>query len=146
MRKLSPIGQRLVEETFKKQRILVHLGCKIQRIDHGEVELYLPKSELSTQHHGFIHGGIITTLADTAAGLSGFSLLDDPDHTCITVELKINFMRPGDTDLISIGKLLKENRSFMVTTAEVLNIDGKLCAYMLQTIKRIRPGDLVKRS
>jgi acyl-coenzyme A thioesterase PaaI-like protein len=55
-------------------------------------------------------------------------------------------MRPGDTDLICIGKMLKENKSFMVTTAEVLNLDGKLCAYMLQTLKRIRPGDLVKKS
>jgi hypothetical protein len=34
----------------------------------------------------------------------------------------------------------------MVTTAEVLNADGKICAYMLQTIKRVRPGDLVKNS
>lgn len=34
----------------------------------------------------------------------------------------------------------------MVTSAEVLNSEGKLCAYMLQTIKRIRPGDLVKNS
>jgi acyl-coenzyme A thioesterase PaaI-like protein len=49
------------------------------------VELWLPKTELSLQHHGFIHGGVLTTLADTAAGLTGFSVLDHPDHTCITV-------------------------------------------------------------
>jgi uncharacterized protein (TIGR00369 family) len=98
------------------------------------------------QHHGFIHGGIITTLADSAAGLSGFSLLEDPEFTCITVELKINFLRPADSDVFCIGKMLKENRSFMVTTGEVLNVDGKLCAYMLQTLKRVGPGDLVKRS
>jgi uncharacterized protein (TIGR00369 family) len=108
--------------------------------------LFLPKTELSLQHHGFIHGGIITTLADTAAGLSGFSVLEDAEQTCITVELKINFLRPADTDVFCIGKMLKENRSFMVTTGEVLNMDGKLCAYMLQTVKRMGPGDLVKRA
>ncbi len=49
------------------------------------MELWLPKTELSLQHHGFIHGGVLTTLADTAAGLTGFSVLDHPEHTCITV-------------------------------------------------------------
>lgn len=107
MKQLTSIGKKLVEETFQKQRILVHLGTKIKRIDHGLVELWLPKTELSLQHHGFIHGGVITTLADTSAGLSGFSVLDHPDHTCITVELKINFIKPADSDVTCIGKVLK---------------------------------------
>jgi acyl-coenzyme A thioesterase PaaI-like protein len=47
-------------------------------------------------------------LADTAAGLAGFSVLDDETHSVITVELKINFMRPADGDSIySIGKVMK---------------------------------------
>jgi acyl-coenzyme A thioesterase PaaI-like protein len=47
-------------------------------------------------------------LADTAAGLAAFSLLDDDKHSIITVELKINFMRPADGDSIySIGRVLK---------------------------------------
>lgn len=37
MKQLTSIGKKLVEETFQKQRILVHLGTKIKRIDHGLV-------------------------------------------------------------------------------------------------------------
>ena len=38
----------------------------------------------------------------------------------------------------AVGKILKENKMLMVTTAEVFTGD-KLCAYMVQTIKRITP-------
>ena len=73
------------------------------------------------------------------AGLSAFSLLDNEQHSIITVELKINFMRPADGDSIySIGRGRKENKSLMVATAEVFTGD-KLCAYMVQTVKRIVP-------
>jgi hypothetical protein len=48
-------------------------------------------------------------------------------------------MRPADGDSIySIGRVLKETKSLMVTTAEVFTND-KLCAYMVQTVKRIMP-------
>jgi uncharacterized protein (TIGR00369 family) len=107
MKQVSLIGKKLVEDTFLKQKILVYLGSKVTRIGHGEVDLWLPKSDLSLQHHGFIHGGIITTLADTAAGLSAFSVLDHPEHTCITVELKINFIKPADSDVTAVGKIIK---------------------------------------
>jgi len=63
---------------------------------------------LALQQHGFFHGGVITTLADTAAGLSAFSVLDNEEHSVITIELKINFMRPADGDSIyGVGKVLK---------------------------------------
>jgi hypothetical protein len=50
-------------------------------------------------------------------------------------------MRPADGNSINcIGKVLKENKSLMVATAEVFTGD-KLCAYMVQTVKRIVPEE-----
>jgi acyl-coenzyme A thioesterase PaaI-like protein len=37
----------------------------------------MPKTENALQQHGFFHGGVITSLADTAAGLAGCSVLTD---------------------------------------------------------------------
>jgi len=68
----------------------------------------MPKSLTALQQHGFFHGGVITSLADTAAGLAGCSVLDNEHHSTITVELKINFLRPADGEsLYSIGHLIK---------------------------------------
>lgn len=77
MKQVSLIGKKLVEETFNKQRILVNLGSKIMKVGHGEVELWLPKTEMC------------------------------PEHTCITVELKINFIKPADSDVTALGKIIK---------------------------------------
>ena len=59
----------------------------------------------------------MSTVADTAAGLSGYTVLEDPTHSCITVEMKINFIRPANSGILGIGKLIKENKSLMTTTA-----------------------------
>ena len=55
--------------------------------------------------------------------------------------MKINFIRPADSDIKAMGKLLKANKSMMVTTAEVFTKDEKLCAFMLQTVKRNTPSN-----
>ncbi len=79
----------------------------------------MPKQASILQQHGFIHGGIVTTLADTAGGLSTFSTLQDPAESCITVELKINFMRPANTDLRAVGRVLSEGKTLLVSSAEL---------------------------
>lgn len=37
MKPASALAKKLVEDTFLKQRILVHLGTKLKRVNHGEV-------------------------------------------------------------------------------------------------------------
>lgn len=59
----------------------------------------------------------MSTLADVAGGLSSYTDISDPEHSCVTIEMKINFIKPANTDLLAVGKLLKANRSMMVSTA-----------------------------
>ena len=77
MKPATEVAHRIVKNIFSKQRILVELNTSLNNIQHGLVELSMPRSELALQHHGFFHGGIITTLADVAAGLAGHSVLQD---------------------------------------------------------------------
>ena len=137
MQTVSQVGRALVEKTFKQQKILVNLNSELRKIEHGSVHVYLPRTNLTLQQHGFIHGGLVSTVADTAAGLSAYTVLTNPEHSCVTVELKINFIRPADTGILAVGKLIKENKSLVICTAEVFTEDGKICAYMLQTVKKI---------
>lgn len=70
------------------------------------------------QHYGYFHGGIITYVADIAGGLAGISLLEDPTMNTLTVELKINFLKPGKTDfLVGKGKVIHEGGSLIVISA-----------------------------
>jgi uncharacterized protein (TIGR00369 family) len=73
----------------------------------GFVEIKLPKHPLLLQHYGFFHGGIISYLADISGGLAGISLLEDPTMSTMSVELKMNFLKPGKGDfLIGRGKVI----------------------------------------
>ena len=54
--------------SFAKQGLMQLFGASITRIAPGQVEISLaPKPELS-QQHGFVHGGALTAIADSAAG------------------------------------------------------------------------------
>lgn len=45
----------------------------------------MPKIDLVTQQHGTVHGGMISYLGDTAAGLSGYTALKNADESCVTI-------------------------------------------------------------
>jgi uncharacterized protein (TIGR00369 family) len=72
-------------------------------MDYGKIELKLPHHELALQHHGYFHGGVISYLADISGGLAACTLLKDESHSCLTVEMKINFLNPAKSNFI-IGK------------------------------------------
>jgi acyl-coenzyme A thioesterase PaaI-like protein len=44
------------------------------RIAPGEVEIALPFRDALTQQHGYIHGGIVTAIADSPCGYAAVSL------------------------------------------------------------------------
>ena len=54
----------------------------------------MPYAEAYTQHHGFVHAGIIATALDNACGYAAFSLMPDDAHV-LTVEFKANFLAPA---------------------------------------------------
>ena len=57
-----------VRASFDRQKIMSLIGAQLVRLEPGECEIHLPfKPELS-QQHGYYHGGIIGTIADSTGG------------------------------------------------------------------------------
>ena len=50
----------------------------------------MPRPEV-TQQHGYVHAGILSTMADTAGGFAGFTLFP-ADSSVLTVEFKLNLL------------------------------------------------------
>ncbi len=64
-----------LRRSFAKQGLMGLFGAEMTSIAPGQVEISLtPKPELS-QQHGFIHGGALTAIADSAAGYAALSLM-----------------------------------------------------------------------
>ena len=136
----DPNFQARIEKSFHAQGLTGHLGARLVSVAPGACEIDLPYSEAVSQQHGFFHGGVIGTIADTAGGYAAFALMD-ADDGILTVEYKINMMAPASGDLlIARGQVLRPGRTLAVTRADVFAVkDGAeiVCATMQQTLMRI---------
>ena len=136
----DPNFQVRIEKSFHAQGLMGHLGAGLVSVSPGTCEIELPFSDAVSQQHGFFHGGVIGTIADTAGGYAAFTLMD-ADDGILTVEYKINMMAPASGELlIGRGQVLRPGRTLTVSQAEVSVVkDGKetVCAAMQQTLMRI---------
>ncbi len=129
---------RRIEDSLKRQGMMIHLQARLLRVEHGLVEIALPYSEKVTQQRNGFHGGAMGALADIAGGYAGLTVLDD-GMDVTTVEYKINFLAAFQGgELRATGKVVRAGRRIIVTTAEIFHVDdqGKhsACAVMQQTL------------
>lgn len=142
----DPDFEARVRTSFASQGIMDHIGAELRKIEPGYCEIELPYSDAVSQQHGFFHGGVIGTIADSAGGYAAFSLMDADDEA-LTVEYKLNLMALALGErLIARGRVLRPGKTLTVCRAEVTVLkDGKetACAAMQQTMMRIVGRDNV---
>ena len=113
-------------------------GFRIVAITPGQAELALTRRDDLVQFFGHFHGGVITALADQAAGIAVTSGLPK-GKIGVTVEIKVNFLAPADgNELIARANTLKMSGSIGVATVEVFTKDEKserLCAFCTATMR-----------
>jgi len=133
----NPAYVQRVQESFERQKIMELLGARLARVAPGECAIELAYRPELTQQHGYFHGGIIGTIADSAGGYAALSLMPH-DASVLTVEYKMNLLAPGDGEiLIARGQVLKAGRTLVVAQVNVVvNKGGRetLCATVLQTL------------
>src|ERR1700710_1646418 len=109
-------------------------------VQPGFAELSLPRRPDLLQFFGHFHGGVITALADQAAGIAVTSGLPK-GRIGVTVEIKVNFLAPADgSELVARAKTLKMSGSIGVATVEVFTCDEtseRLCAFCTATMRAL---------
>lgn len=137
--------EQRVRDSFARQTIMATLGARIAQVAPGEVAIDLPFSEQLAQQHGFFHGGVLSTIADSAGGYAAYSLFS-PEASVMTVEFKINFLSPADGEALrALGRVIKPGRRLTICDVEVYASKAgreSLCAKMQQTMMCIEghPG------
>jgi len=136
----DPNFERRIRGSFAKKGIMSHIGAEMSEVGPGSCEIRLPYGEHLSQQHGFFHGGVVATIADSAAGYAGFSLMP-ADAGVLTVEFKINLMALARGELlIARGKVLRPGRTLTVSHANVYVVhEGRerACAILQQTLMTI---------
>jgi uncharacterized protein (TIGR00369 family) len=122
-----------VRESFGRQKAMALIGASLKSVEPGRVAIALPYRDDLTQQKGFVHGGILGMIADTACGYAAFSLMP-AGGSLVTVEYKMNILTPARGSLVAHGSVVKPGRTLTVARAEVYAEDGKHVATMQQTL------------
>jgi uncharacterized protein (TIGR00369 family) len=121
---LAPQVEDKVRDSFARQSFMETLGARIAELAQGWCVLESHHREDLLQQHGYLHAGVVSTLADTACGYAALSVMPD-DASVLTTEFKINLMAPAAGDkLRAQGSVVRAGRTLVVTTAEVLAHSG----------------------
>lgn len=133
----NPDFAESVAASFCKQHAMQLIRATLPLIEHGRTEIHLPHWEGVEQQHGFVHGGVIGMIADSAAGYAAMTMVP-ATASVLTVEYKMNLVAPADGEkLIARGQVVRPGRTLIVTKAEVFAVKAgqeTLCALMQQTI------------
>ena len=115
-----------VTESFERQPFVNLVGGELRRVDPGKVDIALPFKPELAQQHGYVHGGVITSIADAAAGCAAMTLAA-VEVGVLTTELKVNFLRPArDGVLCAKGRVIKTGRTLTIVQADVTEMrDGE---------------------
>ena len=143
----DPRFEQLVRSSYSRQSAMRLIGATLARVALGEVEIVLPSSPELLQQHGYVHGGMIGAVLDTACGFASLSTMP-PGVGVLTVEYKINFLAPANGERFRmIGRVRKAGRTltFAEADAYALREGGeRLIATMTATMMTIVGRDEVR--
>lgn len=120
----NPSFAEEVRKSFAQQSIMQLIGAELTRIEPGVVEISLPYRRDLTQQDGYLHAGIITTIADSAAGYAAYSLMP-AGASVLSVEFKVNLLRPAQGEkFLARAEVIKPGKTLTVVRADVFGIRG----------------------
>ncbi|MEW5852834.1 MAG: hotdog fold thioesterase [Myxococcota bacterium] len=105
-----------------------YLGMKCTALRPGFGRLELPPRDQFTGDpwRPALHGGVISTLADTVGGLACFTLMTS-DGRCSTIDLRVDYLRPGkvNTALAAEANIIRFGNRVAVANVVVLQDEDR---------------------
>jgi uncharacterized protein (TIGR00369 family) len=119
MKPLNPDFAADVASNFAQQPVMKLIGARLALVEPGVVEIELPFRADLTQQNGYIHAGVVTTIADSACGYAALSLMPAGSGV-LSVEFKVNLLRPALGELfVARAEVIKAGRTLTVGRADV---------------------------
>lgn len=145
---IDPANETRVRESFGRQNAMRTVGANLIRVQSGEVEIAMDFSPMLTQQHGFVHGGVIGMVLDSACGFASLTLMP-PEAGILTIEYKLNLLAPGRGERFRfIGRVRKAGRTITLADGEAFAMETsgreRLIATMTATEMTIMGRDDVR--
>lgn len=99
-----------------------YCGFEVERVEQGIFETRLHIRPDHCQQDGFVHAGVMATMADHTSGYAAYTTVSE-HFRILSIEFKINYFKPavGDT-LICRAKVINAGKTIIVSESEVFSI------------------------
>jgi uncharacterized protein (TIGR00369 family) len=125
----DPDFKNRILHKMSENHFMQFIDFKLDQLEAGCVTGHLNAQKHHLQQNNFLHGGVIATLADLAAGFAAFSLVN-PQQTVVTSDLKIAYLNPGIGQQFQVkGWVIKSGQKLIFGEAEITypKPDGSVC-------------------
>jgi len=133
--------QAMLDGKLPASPLVYTLDFKAETFEEGTAIFSFIPQEFHYNPIGTVHGGVISSILDSAMGCSLHSLLPAAT-TYTTLELKVNFIK-GVTiaagKLTATGRVIHAGNRTAVLEAQLTGADGKLYAHATSTCMIIKP-------
>ena len=135
MNPLNPFFAHEVADSFARQPIMKLIGARLSLVEPGVVEITLPYRTDLLQQNGYLHAGIITTIADSACGYAAYTLMPAGSNV-LSVEFKLNLLRPaqGET-FVARAEVIKAGKTLTVVRADVFGLEANADRVLVATMQ-----------
>ena len=127
--------EKLAQDIFDSQPFSQFVGAELSKVGTDSAEITVPITDHLKQQHGYVHGGLISYVADNSITFAGGLALGG---NALTSEFKINYVAPAVGQSL-VGRAVAKGvgKRQAVCQCEVYAIDGEretLCAIAQGTV------------
>jgi uncharacterized protein (TIGR00369 family) len=131
----NPLFAEDIKQSFASQSIMGLIGAELQLVEPGLVEITVAYRKELTQQHGYLHAGVVTTIADSAAGYAAYSLMPAGSEV-LSVEFKVNLLRPAKgVAFVARAEVIKPGKTLTVVRADVFGISEMGARELVATLQ-----------
>src|SRR2546421_9125351 len=125
---LAPEKEERIREAFRRVPFAHHLGIELGEMKRGEAILHFEVRDELRRNNGFVHGGVIASLADTAAAFAILTMLET-EETTTTVDMTIHYLRPLlNGQATARARVLRAGRRIITTSVDVFDETKRVAA------------------
>ncbi|MDH4121117.1 MAG: thioesterase family protein [Deltaproteobacteria bacterium] len=137
------LARNILEEMIPFNRLV---GVKVLKVEHGRVELGVENRPdlMGNFFLGAVHGGVIMTMMDVAAGAAVVSSMESFRHMkdLTTVDMRADFLRMGRGErFVCRAEVLRRGKSLATCRMEFLDMENQLLATGMAVFRILTNGD-----
>lgn len=144
---MNSTNPHLIERIFHDAQFVQSLGIQLTSWGKGWCEARVSVLPTHRQQHGFVHAGVLMTLADHFCGGPAATSVSE-GRDVITVENKISFLRPAIGDELTCrAEVLRAGKNILFVEAKIMATGEKgpvLAANASSTLAVIPRGQNAK--